>query len=275
MSEYQAEDYDNVAADPLADAELEIQDEAESYEEDSDSLDNDSSTESNVQDSGDRQVTDRELYARYGEMNSRVQDMSGEVADMKTLIAQQNQMLQMNQANQQQVSADKSIYKDMDATQREAADKLVSEHPIVQGLLQERQQRHMQEQQYNNQVQEQSEHQLKTNHQEFYQLMGGIEKKFGAEVASEITSELEDVAQLSGWDLENPTFQKRLERQVKKLSGLDKNKRQTRQRASHERSGTRSGAKGPKTALRKGKNGQVYYSWDAAAENALEDIRKQ
>ena len=200
--------------------------------------------------------------------------MSGEVADMKTLIAQQNQMLQMNQANQQQVSADKSIYKDMDATQREAADKLVSEHPIVQGLLQERQQRHMQEQQYNNQVQEQSEHQLKTNHQEFYQLMGGIEKKFGAEVASEITSELEDVAQLSGWDLENPTFQKRLERQVKKLSGLDKNKRQTRQRASHERSGTRAGAKGPKTALRKGKNGQVYYSWDAAAENALEDIRK-
>mgnify|MGYP003148661252 FL=1 len=274
MSEYQAEDYDNVAADPSADAELEIQDEAESYEEDSDSLDNDSSTESNVQDSGDRQVTDRELYARYGEMNSRVQDMSGEVADMKTLIAQQNQMLQMNQANQQQVSADKSIYKDMDATQREAADKLVSEHPIVQGLLQERQQRHMQEQQYNNQVQEQSEHQLKTNHQEFYQLMGGIEKKFGTEVAADMSSDLEDTAQLVGWDLKHPSFQKRLDRQVKKLSGLDKDKRQTRQRASHERSGTRSGAKGPKTALRKGKNGQVYYSWDAAAENALEDIRK-
>jgi len=275
MSEYKAEDYDNVAADPSADAELEIQDEAESYEEDSDLLDDDSSTESDNQDSGDRQVTDRELYARYGEMNSRVQDMSGEVADMKALIAQQNQMLQMNQANQQQFSTDKSIYKDMDANQRETAEKLVAEHPIVQELLQERQQRQMQEQQHNNQVQEQSQQQVKANQEEFYRVLGGIEKKFGTEVAADMSSDLEDTAQLVGWDLKHPSFQKRLDRQVKKLSSLDKDKRQTRQRASHERSGTRSGAKGPKTALRKGKNGQVYYSWDAAAENALEDIRKQ
>ena len=115
----------------------------------------------------------------------------------------------------------------------------------------------------------------KSNREEFYGLMGGIEKKFGTEVASEITSDLEDVADMAGWNLQHPSFQKRLERQVKKLQGLDKNKRQTRQRASHERSGTRSGSKGPKTALRKGKNGNVYYSWDAAAENALEEIRNQ
>jgi len=276
MSQY-AEDYDDMPVDDSTDIDSEIQDGAESYEADSDPPYVEASEEEQeVDNSEGRQVTDRQLYARYGEINQKYQSLENKM-DSLLMQNQQLQAQQMQQPQQQQQSGlpDSSVYNDMDANQREAADKIVSQHPIVKGLLEERDQRQNQQQMYAQQQEQAYGQQLQSQKQEFYGVMDGVRKQFGDEIAEDVTSELEDTAELVGWNLENPSFQRRLKKEVRKLGKLDKSKRNNRQRVSSERGSARGQSSGIPTALKKGADGKPYFDWESSVDEAIKMSRRK
>jgi hypothetical protein len=278
MSEQYAGDYEDMPVDDSTDIDSEIQDGAESYEADSDPPyieASDQDEDADVDDSGGRQVTDRQLYARYGEINQKYQSLDNKL-DHLLMQNQQLQAQQTQQPQQQQSSLpDSSVYNDMDATQRDAADKIVSQHPIVKGLLEERDQRLNQQQAYASQQEQAYGQQLQAQKQEFYGVMDGVRKQFGDEIAEDVTSELEDTAQLVGWNLENESFQRRLKKEVRKLGKLDKSKRNHRQRGSSERGSTRNQSGGLPTALKKGADGKPYFDWEAGVDEAMKISRRK
>ena len=276
MSQY-AEDYDDMPVDDSTDIDSEIQDGAESYEADSDPPYVEASEEEQeVDNSEGRQVTDRQLYARYGEINQKYQSLENKM-DSLLMQNQQLQAQQMQQPQQQQQSGlpDSSVYNDMDANQREAADKIVSQHPIVKGLLEERDQRQNQQQMYAQHQEQAYGQQLQAQKQEFYGVMDGVRKQFGDEIAEDVTSELEDTAELVGWNLENPSFQRRLKKEVRKLGKLDKSKRNNRQRVSSERGSARGQSSGIPTALKKGADGKPYFDWESSVDEAIKMSRRK
>ena len=276
MSQY-AEDYDDMPVDDSTDIDSEIQDGAESYEADSDPPYVEASEEEQeVDNSEGRQVTDRQLYARYGEINQKYQSLENKM-DSLLMQNQQLQAQQMQQPQQQQQSnlSEPSVYNDMDANQREAADKIVSQHPIVKGLLEERDQRQNQQQMYAQQQEQAYGQQLQSQKQEFYGVMDGVRKQFGDEIAEDVTSELEDTAELVGWNLENPSFQRRLKKEVRKLGKLDKSKRNNRQRVSSERGSARGQSSGIPTALKKGADGKPYFDWESSVDEAIKMSRRK
>jgi len=276
MSEQYAGDYEDMPVDDSTDIDSEVQDGAESYEADSDPIYNEASDQnSDVDEDQGRQVTDRQLYARYGEINQKYQSLDNKL-DHLLMQNQQSQSQQPQQQQQQQSSLpDSSVYNDMDATQRDAADKIVSQHPIVKGLLEERDQRLNQQQAYANQQEQAYGQQLQAQKQEFYGVMDGVRKQFGEEVAEDVTSELEDTAQLVGWNLENESFQRRLKKEVRKLGKLDKSKRNNRQRGSSERGSARDQSAGLPTALKKGADGKPYFDWEAGVDEAMKISRRK
>jgi hypothetical protein len=276
MSQY-AEDYDDMPVDDSTDIDSEIQDGAESYEADSDPPYVEASEEEQeVDNSEGRQVTDRQLYARYGEINQKYQSLENKM-DSLLMQNQQLQAQQMQQPQQQQQSSlpESSVYNDMDANQRDAADKLVSQHPIVKSLLEERDQRQNQQQMYAQQQEQAYGQQLQSQKQEFYGVMDGVRKQFGDEIAEDVTSELEDTAELVGWNLENPSFQRRLKKEVRKLGKLDKSKRNNRQRVSSERGSARGQSSGIPTALKKGADGKPYFDWESSVDEAIKMSRRK
>jgi len=276
MSQY-AEDYDDMPVDDSTDIDSEIQDGAESYEADSDPPYVEASEEEQeVDNSEGRQVTDRQLYARYGEINQKYQSLENKM-DSLLMQNQQLQAQQMQQPQQQQQSSlpESSVYNDMDANQRDAADKLVSQHPLVKSLLEERDQRQAQQQMYAQQQEQAYGQQLQSQKQEFYGVMDGVRKQFGDEIAEDVTSELEDTAELVGWNLENPSFQRRLKKEVRKLGKLDKSKRNNRQRVSSERGSARGQSSGIPTALKKGADGKPYFDWESSVDEAIKMSRRK
>tara|TARA_R110000751_G_scaffold21975_4_gene62447 strand:+ start:110 stop:925 length:816 start_codon:yes stop_codon:yes gene_type:complete len=271
MSEQYAGDHEDMPVDDSTDIDSEVQDGAESYEADSDPIYNEASDQnSDVDEDQGRQVTDRQLYARYGEINQKYQSLDNKLDH----LLMQNQQPQQQQ-QQQSSLPDSSVYNDMDATQRDAADKIVSQHPIVKGLLEERDQRLNQQQAYANQQEQAYGQQLQAQKQEFYGVMDGVRKQFGEEVAEDVTSELEDTAQLVGWNLENESFQRRLKKEVRKLGKLDKSKRNNRQRGSSERGSARDQSAGLPTALKKGADGKPYFDWEAGVDEAMKISRRK
>lgn len=276
MSEY-SEDYGEVPAIDTADAMPENQDRPVSYGEDSDLSTEETPDQNEVssESTDTRQRTERELHARYGEMQGKYQALDQKIDG---LIQQNNQMLsqsyQQQQANQPADNQDPGVYNEMDSDQRKMADRLVKEHPSVKKLEDFKSQ--IEQQQYQNQVvsQQQQEQAVKGQQQEFYNAMEQVKSEYGQDIAVEVATDLYDMAEVCQWNLQDDKFQRRLDRHVNGLEKKGSNRKQSRQRATTERGNSRTGSPTLGTALRKGPNGKKYYSWNAAAEMALEEARK-
>jgi len=278
MSEY-SEDYGEVPASDTADAMPENQDRPVSYGEDSDLSIEETPTESeeSSESTDTRQRTERELHARYGEMQGKYQALDQKIDG---LIQQNNQILnqqsyqQQQQASQSTDNQESGVYNEMDSDQRKMADRLVKEHPSVKKLEDFKAQ--IEQQQYQNQVnsQHQYEETVKGQQQQFYNAMEEVKSTYGQDIAIEVATDLYDMAEVCQWNLQDPKFQRRLDRHVNGLEKKGSNRKQSRQRATTERGSSRTGSPTLGTALRKGPNGKKYYSWNAAAEIALEEARK-
>jgi len=115
---------------------------------------------------------------------------------------------------------------------------------------------------------------VKGQQQQFYNAMEEVKSTYGQDIAIEVATDLYDMAEVCQWNLQDPKFQRRLDRHVNGLEKKGSNRKQSRQRATTERGSSRTGSPTLGTALRKGPNGKKYYSWNAAAEIALEEARK-
>tara|TARA_R110000765_G_scaffold228755_1_gene332392 strand:+ start:200 stop:1036 length:837 start_codon:yes stop_codon:yes gene_type:complete len=276
MSEY-SEDYGEVPAKDTADAMPENQDRPVSYGEDSDLSIEETPAESeeSSESTDTRQRTERDLHARYGEMQGKYQALDQKIDG---LIQQNNQMLsqsyQQQQASQPTDNQEAGVYNEMDSDQRKMADRLVKEHPSVKKLEDFKTQ--IEQQQYQNQVNGQYQHEeaVKGQQQQFYNAMEEVKSTYGQDIAVEVATDLYDMAELCQWNLQDDKFQKRLDRHVNGLEKKGSNRKQSRQRATTERGSSRTGSPTLGTALRKGPNGKKYYSWNAAAEMALEEARR-
>ena len=276
MSEY-SEDYGEVPARDTADAEPENQDRPVSYGEDSDlSIEETPSESEESSESIDtRQKTERELHARYGEMQGKYQ-----VLDQKLdgLIQQNNMILNQQSYQQQQPQPTENqgsdVYNDMDADQRKMADRLVKDHPAIKKLEDFKIQIEQQQQQNYVAGQYQQQEAVKGQQQEFYNAMELVKDEYGQEIAVEVATDLYDMAEVCQWNLQDPKFQRRLDRHVNGLDKKGSNRKQSRRRATTERGNSRTGSPTLGTALRKGANGKRYYSWNAAADMAMEEARR-
>jgi len=276
MSEY-SEDYGEVPARDTADAEPENQDRPVSYGEDSDlSIEETPSESEESSESIDtRQKTERELHARYGEMQGKYQALDQK---LDGLIQQNNMILNQQSVQQQQPQPTENqgsdVYNDMDADQRKMADRLVKDHPAIKKLEDFKIQIEQQQQQNYVASQYQQEEAVKGQQQEFYNAMELVKDEYGQEIAVEVATDLYDMAEVCQWNLQDPKFQRRLDRHVNGLDKKGSNRKQSRRRATTERGNSRTGSPTLGTALRKGANGKSYYSWNAAADMAMEEARR-
>jgi len=276
MSEY-SEDYGEVPARDTADAEPENQDRPVSYGEDSDlSIEETPSESEESSESIDtRQKTERELHARYGEMQGKYQALDQK---LDGLIQQNNMILNQQSVQQQQPQPTENqgsdVYNDMDADQRKMADRLVKDHPAIKKLEDFKIQIEQQQQQNYVAGQYQQQEAVKGQQQEFYNAMELVKDEYGQEIAVEVATDLYDMAEVCQWNLQDPKFQRRLDRHVNGLDKKGSNRKQSRRRATTERGNSRTGSPTLGTALRKGANGKSYYSWNAAADMAMEEARR-
>lgn len=276
MSEY-SEDYGEVPARDTADAEPENQDRPVSYGEDSDLSveETPSESEESSESIDTRQKTERELHARYGEMQGKYQALDQK---LDGLIQQNNMILNQQSVQQQQPQPTENqgsdVYNDMDADQRKMADRLVKDHPAIKKLEDFKIQIEQQQQQNYVASQYQQEEAVKGQQQEFYNAMELVKDEYGQEIAVEVATDLYDMAEVCQWNLQDPKFQRRLDRHVNGLDKKGSNRKQSRRRATTERGNSRTGSPTLGTALRKGANGKSYYSWNAAADMAMEEARR-
>jgi len=278
MSEY-SEDYGEVPARDTADAdaEPENQDRPVSYGEDSDLSveETPSESEESSESIDTRQKTERELHARYGEMQGKYQALDQK---LDGLIQQNNMILNQQSYQQQQPQPTENqgsdVYNDMDADQRKMADRLVKDHPAIKKLEDFKIQIEQQQQQNYVAGQYQQQEAVKGQQQEFYNAMELVKDEYGQEIAVEVATDLYDMAEVCQWNLQDPKFQRRLDRHVNGLDKKGSNRKQSRRRATTERGNSRTGSPTLGTALRKGANGKSYYSWNAAADMAMEEARR-
>jgi chromosome segregation ATPase len=253
MNEY-AEEYSDEAA-----YEAESPEELQAV---SESLDSDSGTEEEESVQQSQPVDDygpqiRDMYGRYGQVNDRMDEINSKLDELSSNLSSTSSHEQ----------SEDNIYNSMDAAQREAAQKLVEQHPVVKEL------REFKKEVLGRQEQA-SVQQARQNQLMLSQAIDDVKKQHGEREAQIVASDLVEVAKLANWDLKHPYFNSRLQSHVERLNGGAKTKQQERQRATSERGSSRSSGGRLPTAKRKSPQGREYYSFEAAAEIAEQEAAR-